>query len=78
MATIRAKVQVHEHRKTSYNQGDTVVIMHPVHAGSEIPEALQYSTATPSGELNLQMKNSVAERFVLGKFYNVDFTEIEA
>jgi hypothetical protein len=72
---IRALVQVHEHRKTHYNQGQTAVIMHPVHAGDKIPEAQRFSAATPSGELTLLMIDSVAGEFALGKYLQVDFTE---
>lgn len=74
---IRAKVRVDEKHITFYNQGDVVVFFHPVHAGSEIPEALQYASATPGGEIRLQMKKSVADQFELGAYYNVDFERIE-
>lgn len=71
--TIRAKVQVHERKETHWNNQDVTIVMRPVHAGSEIPEALQYSTATPSGLIELQMKKSVGDLFKLGQFYEVDF-----
>ncbi len=74
---IRALVQVHEKRRTSYNQGQESVIMHPVHAGSKIPEAETFSSATPSGEITLLMKQDVADHFELTKFYYVDFTPAE-
>lgn len=70
---IRAIVQIHEKRNTSYNPQDTVVIMHPIHAGAKIPEAEQFSTATPSGTIELTMKNKVAELFPLGKYADVTF-----
>lgn len=70
---IRAIVQVHEKKNTSYNPHDTEVIMRPIHAGSKIPEAEQFSSATPSGQIMLLMKNAVAEQFPIGKYFDVTF-----
>lgn len=64
---IRAKVQVHEHRTTLWNQDETTVILRPVHAGAEIP----------SGNFEMLMKNSLIEHFPKGKYLNVDFSEID-
>ena len=77
MTVIRAKVQVHEHRTTNYAPGQKTVIMRPVHAGSEIEEALQFSQSTPSGMIELLMVDRAVAHFPIGAFFNVDFTAIE-
>lgn len=69
---IRAKVQVQEIRQHNWTQQDRTVVMSAVHGGSDIPEALQYSRATPSGRIELQMKKEVADLFPMGAYVTVD------
>jgi hypothetical protein len=75
-AVIRAKVRVTGRKTVIYQLEETTVLMHPIHAGSEIPDALQFSKATPAGEITLTMKNDVAKLFPDGAYFEVDFRQI--
>lgn len=74
---IRALVRIDSKQQFHWNPTLEKVTMSAVHAGSKIPEALQFAEATPSGSIELQMKKSVAAHFELGKHYWVDFTPVE-
>lgn len=44
---------------------------------ADVPEDQRYATATPSGELRIQVDNPNVS-FEIGKFYHLDITPVEA
>jgi hypothetical protein len=84
MATIRAKFYVTEKTLASYQPGkDAVggrVKLTPVRYDHKNPESenSRFWTASPSGELTMQIQNQAAfDAFKIGQSYLVDFTPVE-
>lgn len=73
---IRAMVRVDEKRQHHWSPNQVTVVMSPVHAGAKVPEAEQFSEATPSGRIELLMKKSVADAFTMGGIFDVLFTPV--
>jgi len=73
--SVRAKFQVQ--RVTDVVWGGKEITLAPQYDPS-IPEDQRYAKATPSGEIKLYIDNpGAADQLALGKFFYVDFTEVE-
>ena len=69
---IRAKFKCEEVNKKIYS---TEFVLNPVTTGS--PENEDFFRTTPGGKISLLIRTQeTPARFELGKFYFVDFTEI--
>ena len=75
--TIRGKFTVLSHTKNHYNPKNTEVTFGAVYDVTGIPEDQRYSDATPSGQIVMTVKESVAEQWPLGKQFYVDFVPVE-
>ncbi|MEC1714753.1 hypothetical protein [Schinkia azotoformans] len=77
--SVRAKFVCNEVRKRKFNkqdEGGATVILTPVTSGSE--ENKEFWQYTPSGHIEMQIKNEAAEKyFELGEEYYIDFTKAE-
>lgn len=74
--TIRGKFTVLSHKKLHYNMKDTEVTFGAVYDVVNIPEDMRYSESTPSGQIVMLVKQSVADQWPLGKQFYVDFTAV--
>jgi len=78
--SVRAKFYCAE-KLLSATQGETAnistkIVLRPVYGDN--PENKEFFKWTPCGEINISVVNeAVADRFVLGKTYYVDFTPAE-
>lgn len=74
---VRAKFQVQSVKAFAWNPQAKEITLAPQYDTS-IPEDQRYATATPSGSIVMQVDNPAAtEQLALGKFFYVDFTEVE-
>jgi hypothetical protein len=73
---IRGKFTVLSHKKAHYNPTQSEVTFGAIY-DTTIPEDQRYSEATPSGRIEMTVKESVAEQWPLGKQFYVDVTPIE-
>jgi len=74
--TIRGKFTVQAHKKNHYYPTQTEITLGAIY-DTTIPEDQRYSEATPSGRIEMTVKESVAEHFPLGKQFYVDFVPVD-
>lgn len=71
--SVRAKFRVSNIFNVPGSEG-TRVVLHPVYG--ESPENKEFFSYTPSGEIQMYIKNKVAEeQFVVGYEFYIDFTK---
>lgn len=74
---VRAKFQVQSVKSMSWSATHKEITLAPQYDIS-IPEDQRYARATPSGSITMMVDNPAAsDQLALGKFFYVDFTEVE-
>lgn len=74
--TIRGKFTVQSHKTHAYWAKQIEVTLGAVYDTS-ISDDQRYAEATPSGQIVMNVKASVAEQFPLGKQFYVDFVPVD-
>lgn len=72
---IRGKFTMQSSKQNAYNPTQREVVFGAVY-DTTIPEDQRYAEATPSGQITMTVKESVAENWKLGESYYVDFTPV--